>query len=599
MNKKKFLTELNKGLKALSKSEIDDILDFYDERITNGTRSGKTEEEVISELEPINVIVKNTLLEFGIDINSVPKMNKEDVPRPKISEENKKIERKSSSVTLKYLGIILFDLLIGIWLVVGVIIAFCISVIMPFVLTFIAATSFLTTYDAVIQVCLFMGTLSIAILSIILVQTVWLITKYCVQLVLNLNYNVIYNTVGKKFEFKYNLRKSFKRYKLIAIFSGVVLIGSGTGFLMNLGEFKGNYLIEPNQTGYQYLEMDINVEKNVHIHGTFANVEVLLYDENSIKIEYEQFDEYGPSFILINSKENIKIDTNNPKTNRYNISPFQKRDEMDVVIYLPRDLDIGNLYIQTSGSITLDYENEMNVESFNVSSYGGDVIINNIVADEFSIYKDNWLNIVELYEGYLSVSNIKAEEISIRSNNTNTEIKNIVAHESYINHYGTNLIVENYTGVTVDYREPAILYIVKKHGRLIASNIEVSEGYFMGFSDIHISEFKGNVLNIGNENGDISILDSTSNKVNIENFDGDINIENLSKFDNDDNNIVIEIEYGNITMNNVYAAKVHINSKSGDIFYHNQDMSYEVELDIIMYDTGYEWIKDISVNEKS
>ncbi len=65
MNKKRFLQELERRLRSLNKSERDDILEFYDERITNGTSNGKSEEEVIDELEPIDVIVKNTLKEFG------------------------------------------------------------------------------------------------------------------------------------------------------------------------------------------------------------------------------------------------------------------------------------------------------------------------------------------------------------------------------------------------------------------------------------------------------------------------------------------------------------------------------------------------------
>ncbi len=265
MNKKKFLEELNKGLKPLSKSEIDEILDFYDERITNGTRSGKTEQDVINELEPINVIVKNTLLEFGIEDKKISNINKDDTIIREKTVDSKRFNLKSYGKIVKYLKLGVFDILLASWLVIGSIFLLLITLVIPITLVFLALTSFLTTYNTVIQLCLFTGTMSVALLTIILVKTVWLITKYIVQFVLNVNYNALNGTTDKKFKFNYNVRRSLKRYKLGAITSLFLLVVSGTGFLINYGDFKDNYLVEPTGRSYQYLETDTSIEKDVYI----------------------------------------------------------------------------------------------------------------------------------------------------------------------------------------------------------------------------------------------------------------------------------------------------------------------------------------------
>ncbi len=373
-----------------------------------------------------------------------------------------------------------------------------------------------------------------------------------------------------------------------------LLIGSGTAFLINYSDFKDSYLIEPTRSGYEYLEMDITIEKRVYIYGTFADVQVELYDENSIKIEYEQFDEYGPSFILINSKESIKIDTNNPKTNRYNISPFQKRDEMDVIIYLPRTLEISDLYIHTSGNITLDYETEMQFDSVRINSIGGDIEVSNMKTTDFAISKNSWKT-----NGSLNISDITADKLTINSSTSETKLTNMIVHTSKIYNHGS-LSIQNYVGITEDYRDPATLSVTNWLGGLIASNVEVYKADFRGLysSSINITGFSGNEMNIENSVNDIIILDVNANKVSIKNSNGNIIVEELAKFDNDENNVVIEILRGDVEMRNVYASKVVIDSDQGDILYHNEDLEYEVELDITMYDTSYNWIKDIIIKEK-
>lgn len=59
MKKREFLRKLSKRLDYLSKREVDDILDYYDELIEDTIdRTGKREEDVIYDLGPIDEIVR-------------------------------------------------------------------------------------------------------------------------------------------------------------------------------------------------------------------------------------------------------------------------------------------------------------------------------------------------------------------------------------------------------------------------------------------------------------------------------------------------------------------------------------------------------------
>ncbi len=246
---------------------------------------------------------------------------------------------------------------------------------------------------------------------------------------------------------------------------------------------------------------------------------------------------------------------------------------MDVVIYLPRSLDISYLYIHTNDDVILDYETEKEIGSLRINSYGGDVVVNNITTDEINIYK------------------------SSPNSESDVSISNIEAHRTSITNYDGSVYIEDYTGVTEDYREPSTLKVYSRASMTI-SNIDVYEGDFKGYGSTNITEFSGNILSVKNANYDAIILDIDANEVSIESYRGDIIIENLTKFDDDENSVYIEVEDGDIEMVDVYASNVGIYSKKGDIFYHNEDLDYEVELDITMVDTSYDWIKDVDINEK-
>lgn len=72
MNQNEFFNILVDGFKELPESKLRDILSYYDNKFTHGLASGKTEEEIITELGNPNLIVNQYKSEFldGADIST-------------------------------------------------------------------------------------------------------------------------------------------------------------------------------------------------------------------------------------------------------------------------------------------------------------------------------------------------------------------------------------------------------------------------------------------------------------------------------------------------------------------------------------------------
>ncbi|MFW6298877.1 MAG: DUF1700 domain-containing protein, partial [Bacillota bacterium] len=69
--KERFMNQLEMYLQALSEEERREILDFYEERFYTGKLyEGKSEAEIVSELESPEAIARNVLKEYGKPFDS-------------------------------------------------------------------------------------------------------------------------------------------------------------------------------------------------------------------------------------------------------------------------------------------------------------------------------------------------------------------------------------------------------------------------------------------------------------------------------------------------------------------------------------------------
>ncbi len=95
MTKREFLNQLSYHLTQLNNEERKEIMSFYEDRFNNAIYEGKTEEDVIAELETPEQIAKNVLLEYGIEKRV----------------KDKRVDPAS------VMGLIFFDLFVSSWLI--------------------------------------------------------------------------------------------------------------------------------------------------------------------------------------------------------------------------------------------------------------------------------------------------------------------------------------------------------------------------------------------------------------------------------------------------------------------------------------------------
>lgn len=72
MNKKEFLTTLEKGIKTLPKDEKERIYNYYHETIEDRIEEGLSEEEALNGMEDVKSIIAEALCEYQIQEEQVP-----------------------------------------------------------------------------------------------------------------------------------------------------------------------------------------------------------------------------------------------------------------------------------------------------------------------------------------------------------------------------------------------------------------------------------------------------------------------------------------------------------------------------------------------
>ncbi len=434
MNKKKFLLELEKGLKPLNKSEKEDILEFYDERISNGTSSGKSEEEVINELEPINVIIKNTLKEFDIEHGS--HYGKE--------ENSKKYTRNSddsnkSNRIIAIFGIIAFDIFIASWLVPVVASLALVAVIIPFTLFIVSFTSFITTYNFAVRISLFTGTIGLGVLSLVLMRASILLLKFVIQIILNLHYEVFTGASVKRFQFKYNWKLKSKFSKFILILAGASTLVSAFILAINSENLIDNYFVDPDQIGLEYIEeVDLSKTWDVEIEVPGAKFEIEFYDGTEIKFVYDMFDS-DRLVAKVNEETNeIIFEIKQNWTSYIDLNPYQDRDVINVKAYIPNDLIIDDLDIEARGGIAVEFPEPTILGDVDLTSYNGSVTLSNVEANEISISS---------YNGNITILNLKSDELSVKNYNGDVTASNIIANSIWVKNYNGDTTIENVTAI--------------------------------------------------------------------------------------------------------------------------------------------------------
>ncbi len=413
MNKNKFLTELNKKLQYLSNEEREEIISFYEERFEKGTLcEGKSEEEVIKDLESPDVIAHNVYTEYGIN-TEVFKEDKES-----IAEKGKK-----KNVLLIIL-IVFADLAILLPIVSSLLsVVFGIGVASLATLISGFAALFPTNiYSILGKISIMIGLIGISILLFIATLMLLKLFVKTMEILINLNYNIFTGKRGRNFRIKSESKKT-RRVVLKGAILGMLLLLVGLILAgINFRDFKENYTLE--HTGEDVYEETINLELDwdLNVEALDAKVNFMYVESDEMSIDYSYYKKDEFIFNVDNDNKIITIDkaVNWEDWFRYSYH-YVEPDE--ITIKLPKDMKYKSIEMNLSNSdFTHDFQNSTYLEKIDIYTSNGNLEISNANAGEIRLRSSN---------GKIVVNSTSSQKIELKTSNGKVIMNDILVNNIY------------------------------------------------------------------------------------------------------------------------------------------------------------------------
>ncbi len=417
--KKTFLNELRQHLAQLEENEREEILAFYEERFEIGTSyEGKTEEEIIDELESPAQIAKNVLRSYGYSMKTP-------------------VEKGPSTGGM--VMVVLFDVLVAIWLVPML---FWLAVNLSITLgqLVFSLPGGATNAGQILSVLAMLSALAIWVLIVLWLYDAfigfitWLI-RWHVR-VFGISHKSLMRML-KKFRASYWIkRQGFNRPKnVIKGIAAVTLLVTASSFFI----VEGASAIQTGQTLADYeesyvSETPIAIETDLDTGG----LDIRRYDGESIVVEktvHEEADvdiSFEDGTLLIENAFDDRFFTFN-----WLFSLFDHRDAKTTV-FIPESLDVEHFDLKATNG-TIDVEGFFST-SFKARTSNGAVELTDIESEDVAANSSNGrisLNTItaesieaETSNGRISLRDSNAETIELRTSNGHITIERINTAEN-------------------------------------------------------------------------------------------------------------------------------------------------------------------------
>jgi len=426
--KERFMYELKGYLSQLEEDEREEILRFYEERFFTGkVYEGKTEEEIIGELERPEDIARNVLKEYGYAFKS---------------EDN---SGQTQDVNAgKILGVVVFDLFIASWLV-PVMLSVTVAVIVSLV-AFLGSVLFFSWSSvgagvfmviAIIGYAYLWGLLVLWLYDTLLSFTSWLL-KWHLEVIgfADRDWPRQINKFKVSHFFKRHPRHLRFKNRLKVV--GFLMILVGVGY--NLFTFGTIGLSGSSSELVDYSDMEVITNTNASWYFEsdmdVGNVEFHRHDSDELLVE---------ASVIENTEMTIDIDSVNKTltlTNEiefpfFNFTGFIhlfRNESQTIDIYLPNDFEFESLSIEhMNGSVVLRdmTMNTLNIETMNgtielldvnvatpseLGTTNGDIDIKNSVMDVVDVSTTN---------GHIKISKLTGKSIELETTNGRISLENI------------------------------------------------------------------------------------------------------------------------------------------------------------------------------
>lgn len=409
--KERFLKDLKAYLAPLPEQEKQEIIGFYEERFQTGILyEGKSEQDIIDELESPREIAANVLKEYGYQ--PVRKTtNQTQTPHDNYPETGFSV--------MKAILILVFDLLFVTWFV-PVLFAIMVSLGATWI-SFLVSVDYPTVAGAqtVFFYMLVVGVLYLGILLVLWVYDllvgflVWLVRVHMeIFQIPNKRFVRFLNRfkVSRQLRAKPVLERSKNRLKGLSALS--VIIGA-FGLL-----FTGGQLIDisPHElTAYETSSAVTETEGwKIDVSMDVGNIQILrLEDDDDIRVTGEISDHVETDIDIDTEQKIIRIHNEMP----FRIFSFNNlinfmRDQGTITIYIPEDMIIETADVYGTNSKITILGLEFN--AIDVSATNGDIKLEDLIL------RDD--NHVKTTNGRIRIYNVQADRLETKTTNGLIEV---------------------------------------------------------------------------------------------------------------------------------------------------------------------------------
>ena len=425
--KERFMSALSDYLNQLEKDEREEILRFYEERFYTGkVYEGKSEEEIVAELESPEDIAKNVLKEYGYEF----KRRASGTPHGEVKAG-------------KVVGVALFDVFIASWLVpalLSIIVAVFLSLF-----SFVGAMVFMPWTSAAASIFMVIAVIGLTVLWALIV--LWLydtILSFASWLLkwhleaLGFEDKDWHKTIDKfkvSYYFKRHPRYTRLKNRLKALSVLLVLIGFGfhlftygtislSGADSELAEFRESQTLSDTAGWKLHGSMDV------------GNVEFHRHESDDIVIEASIIDSADMTIDVNETTKTVAIsnDIDFPFFNFTGLVNLFRNDSQTIDIYMPADFEFDSVDIEhMNGGLVL---RDMTLTSLELDTMNGTVeLVDLEVASPSEIETTNG-NIVirssvftkvdmETTNGRIDIRDFNAEETNLSTTNGRITLESI------------------------------------------------------------------------------------------------------------------------------------------------------------------------------
>ncbi|XMB86472.1 DUF1700 domain-containing protein [Mycoplasmatota bacterium WC44] len=390
MNKNQFLNSLKRHLSPLNRDERSEIIAFYEDRFNNAIYEGKSEQDIINELETPEEIAKNVLNEYGIEQQSKYK--------------------KSGVDPAAIIGLLFFDLFMSSWLIP-------VLLIVPAALGVSWFTYFITfdvffKYSILKAIGAFL--ISTGIFTVYLVFIIYLvaISMKVVLWIFGWHVTVFTGNRYQNFVDKLNRYSLFDQLRKIKVTHKLLMIAVTFGIVISLSLsviWRSASASEINNTiPEETIEVEVfNVlnSDNFELDSIFVNMDVELKPTSDNKITITHYNRQDTEITYKETDNGLEI-FDKTKRNTWHIStPIS-----DLIPFLE-----GKSIFESSSDIVIEIPNNVEFSRLIIDNENGDVEINDIISNTISIHSTNGAVTVDNF----NTDNIKTSTVNGRIHLTN------------------------------------------------------------------------------------------------------------------------------------------------------------------------------------